>query len=85
MWNPQTNSAAARKIGFAILPSGWTSLAHETQSHPAILAKVAIYLLSLFLAHESLEYRFAELRFLGGITLFSKLCPTSHSIEPNHF
>src|SRR5262249_12860755 len=49
----------------------------------AIVAEIAIYLLSLFLAYEWLENLLAIFCFLSGVTHSLKFSSRSDSIEPN--
>ena len=49
----------------------------------AVVVKLAIYLLSLFLGYESLEYVSAKSCFLGMVPHFQKFHSTRDSVQPS--
>jgi hypothetical protein len=65
-------------------PSYFSGEISLSRGGSAIVAEIAIYLLSLLLARESLENISAMLQLFGGVAHFSKFYPTGHSVEPNH-
>jgi hypothetical protein len=62
----------------------WGVVGPPPRIGPAVIEKVAIYLLSFFFGDESREYIFANLLFLVGGTDFLKLRSTVNGFQPSH-